>query len=506
MLRGYIDAVRRTASMVMDQDRTEMDTELPLTMIQDAVSQAPFAALLIRADSSLTLLWRNRAHAVMSGSLDLDIENRPMFEAFPPNDDDNGAAAKEAIYQSVARIRETKAAEEIGPYRFDLRDEHGSFVEHHWQMKMSPVELNNEVVAILQVAEDVTHSVLYARMAETLKRAARSTAAVSYFSYDPGTDAFSRSPDVDEMFGYAKGEAGTAAAPFFERVHPDDLPGVQAEVQRVFSASKGEVASFDYRVGRPDGTERFLRIRAEVATDPADRRDKLMGTFVDLTDIEESRRSLARALRSQEMLVAEANHRIKNSLAIAISMLRMEQSALAQRDAIDPSEAALALASVGARIRAVSDAHGLMQLNKGGTTVSLKSLIERLVSYARQTANLESHQFECVLPAHDVSLISDTAITLGLILSEVVTNALKYGVQGDGGTNVRLTCVVSETDIAVTVENTKANEKGIVNIPSTKLGSQIVKQLTDQLEGEIQSTETPETYRTELKIPLRCPD
>ena len=478
----------------------------PLNILQDAVSQAPFAALLFKTDSGHTILWRNRAHAAMTDSLGRDVENMALFEAFPPNEKDGGAAAREAIYQSVARICETKEAEEIGPYRFDLRDENGNFVEHHWQMRMSPVETNNQVIAILQIAEDVTRSVLSLRLSEALKRTARSTAAISYFSFDPETDAFSRSADVDEMFGFDEGEAGEAAAPFFERIHPDDLPDVHAEVERIFSAPRGEVASFDYRVERPDGTKRFVRIRAEVATDPADRRDKLVGTFVDLTDIEMSRRSLEHALRLQEMLVAEANHRIKNSLAIAISMLRMEQSALERRESVDPSEAALALASVGARIHAVSDAHGLMQLNKDGASVSLKSLLARLVQYARQTANLNEQQFRCVLPSQDVNLISDTAITLGMILSEVVTNALKYGVTNDGGTNVSLECDASDTAITFIVANTKAKERGDVEIPSTKLGSQLVAQLTEQLGGEIKSTDTSDAYRTELKLPMRHDD
>ena len=51
------------------------------------------------------------------------------------------------------------------------------------------------------------------------------------------------------------------------------------------AAPRGEVASFDYRIERPDGTHRFVRIRGEVATDPRDRPPRLVGTFIDLTDI-----------------------------------------------------------------------------------------------------------------------------------------------------------------------------------------------------------------------------
>ena len=471
-------------------------------LVFGALAQAPFAALLFGTDTELTLLWRNQAHAVMSDSVGRAVQHMPLFEAFPPSDDGEGAAAKAAIEHSVRRIKESGTAESLGPYRYDLRDHSGAYVEHHWEMNMSPVKQGGDVVAILQVAKDVTREVLAARLSDSLKRTAQSTAAVSYFSYDRETDVFIRSPEVDAMFGFAEGEAGPNAQSFFARVHADDLPGVYEEVERVFKAPRGEIASFDYRVPLPDDAERFLRIRAEVATDPDDRREKLVGTFVDLTDLEENRQSLARALELQKALVSEANHRIKNSLAIATSMLRLEQNELQRRETIDPAEAAAALASAGARIRAISDAHGLMQMDQHRTSVFLKSLVERLATYARQSAGISEDELSLTLPASDIALDSDTAITLGMILNEIVTNALKYGVERNTGTDIRLSVDLSDAEITIVLENAKATNRRAMDIPSTKLGSMLVAQLTENLNAEIQSEETADAYRTKLAIPM----
>ena len=486
--------------MQTGKDTTQPDG--PVGLVTDAIAQAPFAALLFRADADLTLLWRNHAHAVMSDAVDRPIENQPMFKAFPPSADAAGAAAKDAIRQCVARILKSHQAEDIGPYRFDLRGDDGLFVEHHWQMQMSPVLRDGAVVAILQVAKDVTHEVLSARLSETLKRAARSTAAVSYFSFDPGSGAFVRGGEVDAMFGFAAGEAGETADAFFARIHPEDEESVRTEVERVFAAPKGEVASFDYRVMLPEGGENFIRVRAEVATDPEDRKDKLVGTFVDLTDLERNRRSLADALRLQEALVSEANHRIKNSLAIATSMLRLEQVALQKRERIDPAEAAEALASTAARIRAISDAHGLMQMNQQRTSVSLRALVERLVGYARTTAHISDAEMTLALPSRDIILGSDTAITMAMILNEIMTNALKYGVQQGEGTKIAVTATLTDETLTVVLENLKATRKRSVDIPSTKLGSALIAQLIQQIGATMDIRETAKSYRTELTVPL----
>lgn len=471
------------------------------SLVLGSIAQAPFAALLFRADDDLTLLWRNEAHATMSASIGRTVEGQPMFVAFPPSEDVEGSAAKQAIFDSVSRIRETQQPEDIGPYRFDLQDEQGEWVEHHWQIRMSPVVEDGEVTTILQVAQDVTNSVLSGRMSASLQRAAKSSAAVSYFSFDQGTGLFKRSGDIDAMFGFDAGEVGDDAGPFFARVHPDDLPGVHAEVDRVFSAPRGEVASFDYRVALPDGTEKFLRIRGEVATDPEDRRDKLVGTFVDLTDIEENRRALAKSLELREALVKEANHRIKNSIAIALGMLRIQRRPLEEASNIEPAEALNVLKSVENRIRAVSDVHGLMQLSEERTTVSFRALLDRLVKYMRTSAGVEEDEFVYSSPHTDAALDSDVAVSLGLILNEVITNALKYGLGEGEPSRITVTANVTPEDISVRVANDVVKETRIEDIPSTRLGSRLVDQLSSQLGAQLETRETQAQYVVSLTLP-----
>jgi two-component sensor histidine kinase len=474
-----------------------------------ALDQAPFAVLLFRPDERLTLLWRNHAHAVMSESVGRDIAGQGMFEAFPPTDEDGGAAAMDAIRQSVGRIRATGASDEIGPYRFDIAasgDSYagGGYEEHHWQMQLSPVHRNGRLVAILQIAQDVTKTVLSDRLAGSLRRAAQSTAALSFFSFDPDSGHFDRSAGVDEMFGFAPGEVGDGAGPFFDRVHPDDVAGVHAEVQRVFAAPPGEIASFDYRVQIPGGSERFVRIRGEVAIDPADRRPKLVGTFIDLTDIEENRRALKRENAFREVLVAEANHRIKNSLAIASAVIRMEARALSADD-MSVEEARAALYNVETRVNAISSVHGLMQMGGRKTDVSLRALLERIVEYTRDSAGLGPDDLVFIGAEVDLSLNSDHAVTLGLILNEILTNALKYGVARVGPSDIRLSAHVGPDGMRITLINAIVEARGDTSIPSSNLGSRLVRQLAAQIGAEIRSGSDGVTYTTTVHVPVLAP-
>jgi PAS domain S-box-containing protein len=473
-----------------------------VSLLSAALAQAPFAALLFSPDEKLTLLWRNEAHAAMSGSQGVNVIGHGMFEAYPPSKDAEGAAAKDAIYDAVEQMRITREAVDIGPYRYDLQDESGNFVEHHWQIRMSPVVIDGDVEAILQISQDVTRAVLDAKLSSSLKRAAAMSAAVSYFSYDPETDHFVRTTAIDEMFGFAPGEAGPTATPFFDRVHPDDLPAVHAEVQRVVAAGIGEIASFDYRVPNADGSARFLRVRGELVTDPEDRRQKLVGTFIDLTDVEQNRAQLECEVNFRNTLVQEANHRIKNSLAIALSMLRMETRALANGNEAASADALASLCNLQARIGAISSTHDMMRLDSNRVEVSLRSLLEKLVAQTSASAGLPEDGLTLVITGKDRLLDSDRAISLGLVMNELLTNALKYGLHTAGEVDLKIYAEAGRDAVIITVDNAVETEAPVEEIDSSQLGSRIVGQIAGDLGATVERVQTEGRYTVVLTLPL----
>lgn len=449
----------------------------------------PFAALFYLPDDKLTILWRNSAHAVMSGSVGSDIAGMGMFEAFPPSSEDGGSDAVDFIRKATDEVLRSGKPQEVGPARFDLLNDEGHYVEHHWQMHFAPIRKDGEIIAILQTARDVTEATLTARLAQSHRRAATSTASVAYFSYDPETDLFLRHDAIDAMFGFAPNEAGPYAGPFFDRVHPEDIDAVHAEVARVLAAPHGEIASFDYRVPLPSGDERFVRIRGEIATDPIDRRPKLVGTFVDLTDIETARRDLEQAVTAREALVVEANHRIKNSLQIALSLLRLQSSKLMVAGGPAADKAREALRAVESRVRAVADVHAAIQIDDDAAQINLVTLFTRLVQSTRKSAELPDAAMLFTHPDTRIRLRSDTAIALSLMLNELLTNAIKYGAPSPQAP-VTVDLATSEVDgVRITVANADLNRTAsTLDIDSSGTGERLVQQFASQIGATITRT------------------
>jgi PAS domain S-box-containing protein len=108
---------------------------------------------------------------------------------------------------------------------------------------------------------------------------------------DLRTNTVRRSPIVDEMFGFAPGEAGDDAAAFMARVQPDDL----AEMTRLFqrALAPGAYYQMDFRVIHGDGRLRWLAGRAEIVRDETGQPVRVLSVLRDVTE----RRLTEEALR-----------------------------------------------------------------------------------------------------------------------------------------------------------------------------------------------------------------
>ncbi len=126
-------------------------------------------------------------------------------------------------------------------------------------------------------------------------------------------------------------------------------------------------------------------------------------------------------------IVAEANHRIANSLALLVSMVRMQASAAYRRgESIPPGEARLMLEGVAARISTIGHLHRLLsRAPQDGATLLMPHLRE--VSDSLVAALSSSQQPVSVLLAgEDCTVLTRQVQPLILILCEIFINAMKY--------------------------------------------------------------------------------
>ncbi len=135
----------------------------------------------------------------------------------------------------------------------------------------------------------------------------------------------------------------------------------------------------------------------------------------------ENATALAEARDRADLLAQEMNHRIKNLLAMVLALIKMSSR--------DTPEAAPLIQTITERVRALLKSHEATQGESGHGTASVGKLVETVIAPYR------SDETECNLSGPDVALQAQQAVSLGLMLHEMATNAVKYGAwSAPGGT------------------------------------------------------------------------
>lgn len=230
--------------------------------------------------------------------------------------------------------------------------------------------------------------------------------------------------------------------------------------------------------------------------DPADA-DFLTG-FAGLLGIAIERQQadakLAEAVEYQDLLAREMSHRVKNSLASVVGLLQVQA-----RGTHSP-EIRNALEDASSRVAAIAQVHD--QLWRG-SRIGFIDLADFMNQLCRQLGNNTGGQ---ILNCHaDPMLVSaDHAIPLGLLINELVTNAVKYAYPGGTGA---VDVSAHEIDGILHVE---ISDQGVglpqgfdINKPRTSLGFKVIMGLVRQLHGHIAiSRNEPCGARFLLELPI----
>lgn len=188
---------------------------------------------------------------------------------------------------------------------------------------------------------------------------------------------------------------------------------------------------------------------------------------------------IQKALEEKDTLLREIHHRVKNNLQLVSSLLGLQS-----RHIEDPA-ALEALNSGKSRVKSMALIHQDLYNRENLTGVSVKEYLEKLCQELVITYKIDTQKIKLETDIADLQLDVDTLVPLGLIINELLTNALKYAFpdQREGQIKITLRETAQQLHLEVSDNGIGINPH---EISSSSFGYKLVDTLLEQLDGEIQ--------------------
>jgi PAS domain S-box-containing protein len=273
-------------------------------------------------------------------------------------------------------------------------------------------------------------------------------------------------------------EAWTKKPFWGEVIHPDDQPVFGRFLLE--TSRPGGDHQLEFRLRTQAGGEHWVRVAGGV--EPGHGQGRIMGFLFDIHAHKHAEEhALQASLKEKDLLLREIHHRVKNNLQVVSSLLRLQASTTEdpalQRALQEAQERIQAIALIHQKLKHAPD---FSQLELPGY---VQTLAERLVrSYASVPALIDLR-----VAVANVDIGPDAHVPLGLILNELVANALQHAfLPGEGG------ALDIEIDrdpagwISLRVADSGLGLPESVELNRGGLGFQLVQALTDQLGGVLE--------------------
>jgi two-component sensor histidine kinase len=201
--------------------------------------------------------------------------------------------------------------------------------------------------------------------------------------------------------------------------------------------------------------------------------------------------------REKDFLLKEIHHRVKNNLQVITSLLSLQSYNID-----DPTTKALFSQSQH-RINSMAMIHEMLYQSNDFSKINYKNYLDQLLDKLVSSFKGNKHQVQLSVEVPDIFLNIDTAIPLGLLINEIITNALKYGLSDDeaGILSVKMQALEAPNFLLEIGDNGIGYSTDFKSKKHSSLGLRLIQQLTVQLNGTIEKipTKTGTHYKLQFQ-------
>ena len=307
--------------------------------------------------------------------------------------------------------------------------------------------------------------------------------------------------NIEEIAGYRREDFISGKVDWYQLVHPADLEKLFENRERLANDPLLFI-EHEYRIRHRDGKLRWVREILQNVSDPAGKKRIMQGTVYDISRQKEAEESLTKV---EEIRKKEIHHRIKNNLQVISSLLEL------QAEKFNDIEVLEAFRESQNRVATMAIIHEELYRSRNNETLDFSAYLQKLTADLFHSYTVRKGDVNMQLDIEEIFLGMDTAVPLGIIINELVSNSLKHAFPSGrkGEVCIKLCRTEENTEnksISNIINNIGAKSSVDKNIQYTlvvsdnglgfpenvdfrntsSLGLQLVNILVEQLEGAVE--------------------
>lgn len=279
-----------------------------------------------------------------------------------------------------------------------------------------------------------------------------------------------------------------------------DIPGLRQLLRAVLPEHTG-LEGFEFEAGFGDLGKRTIHLNALPLREEGDTSKMVLVVIKDITDRRETEQEKQRLLEhteelleQQRTLLREMRHRIANSLQIIASILLLKAGSVSSEETKNELRAA------HQRVMSVATVQSHLQASDGIERIEMGPYLKKLCAGLASSMVGPKQQVDILVAAGEGSLPSSHAVSVGLIVTELVINAIKYAFpKHHASARIRVEFEKAKSDWKLVVSDNGIGRRRASNPnTSTGLGTVLIAALAKKLNAQILEPDSPKGLTVEL--------
>ena len=337
------------------------------------------------------------------------------------------------------------------------------------------------------IAEDI-NKMLSCKLEAELKnfsseqrlRLQREQSPLGYIEYNHDLKIVDWNPSAERIFGYTRDEiVGSDMNMFLSSKNFNSINSLFEQLLEEGSSNKG-LKQINENI-RKNGEIIICEWHNKTIIDQEGEVLGIVAIVNDITERIKMEENLAKSLEEKQILLKEVHHRVKNNMAIISSFISLQSMNIKDEQVLSM------LQSTENRVRSMALIHEYLYKSENLKDINVKRYVDELVSMLLGSYQFGADKLTTKIEIAQINLKLDILIPLGMIINEIISNALKYAYKNIDSPELSVTLAEGKkTELILTIadngiglpESSKINE-------SDSIGFVLINSLVDQIHGTL---------------------